>query len=102
MKMRWPKPEEAKEIGPNEDGSVSFTIDMTPHPSIIYNYAEARARDFLPEFVDECLRIHFLTNMCGLPLDEARKLAQGTHTLHIDADSDDEAYILTVVGDEEE
>ena len=40
--------------------------------------------------------------MCGIPAEEARKLAEGTHTLHIDEESDDDSYILTLVSKEEE
>ena len=101
MNMRWPKPKDS-EKHTDEDGKTYFTVDMTPHPNVINHYVDAEARDFKPEFVDQCIRLYFLTHMCGLPLDEARKLAEGTHTLHIDEDSDDEAYILTVVGGEEE
>ena len=99
--MRWPKPKESqKRTG--EDGRTYFTVDMTPHPSIITEYAEAKASDWTPEFQDTAVRMYFLTLMCGLPAEEARKLAEGTHTLHIDEDSDDEVYLLTLVGDEEE
>ena len=100
-KLHWPKPKESQERT-GEDGRTYFTVDMTPHPSIISNYAGARASDWTPEFVDQCIRIYFLTHMCGLPLDEARKLAEGTHTLHIDEESNYQSYILTVVSKEEE
>ena len=100
-KLHWPKPKESQERT-GEDGRTYSTVDMTPHPSIISNYARARASDWTPEFVDQCIRIYFLTHMCGLPLDEARKLAEGTHTLHIDEESNYQSYILTVVSKEEE
>ena len=100
-KLHWPKPKESQERT-GEDGRTYFTVDMTPHPSIISNYAQAKASDWTPEFVDQCIRIYFLTHMCGLPLDEARKLAEGTHTLHIDEESNYQSYILTVVSKEEE
>lgn len=99
--LYWPKPKESqKRTG--EDGRTYFTVDMTPHPSVINHYVDAEAREYKPEFVDQCIRIYYLTHMCGLPLDEARKLAEGTHTLHIDEESDDDSYILTVVSKEEE
>ena len=94
--LHWPKPKESVERT-GEDGRTYFTVDMTPHPSIITDYAQAKASDWTPEFVDQCIRIHFLTHMCGLPLDEARKLAEGTHTLHVDEESNYQSYILTVV-----
>ena len=94
--LHWPKPKESQERT-GEDGRTYFTVDMTPHPSIITDYAQAKASDWTPEFVDQCIRIYFLTHMCGLPLDEARKLAEGTHTLHVDEESNYQSYILTVV-----
>ena len=100
MNMRWPKPKDSVERT-DEDGKTYFTVDMTPHPSIISNYAQARASDWTPEFQDTAVSMYFLTLMCGLPAEEARKLAEGTHTLHIDEDSDDEAFILTVVEEDE-
>lgn len=99
--LHWPKPKESVERT-GEDGRTYFTVDMTPHPSIINNYVDAEAREYKPEFVDQCVRLYFLTHMCGLPLKEARKLALGTHTLHIDEESDDDSYILTLVSEEEE
>ena len=101
MNMRWPKPKESQEHT-GEDGKTYFTVDMTPHPSIISNYARARASDWTPEFQDRAIRMFFLTVICGLPPEEASKLAEGTHILHIDEDSDDEAYILRLMSKEEE
>ena len=99
--LHWPKPKEL-EKHTDEDGNTYFTVDTTPHPSIIEMYANANASDFNPKHVDQCIRIYYLTHMCGLPLDEARKLAEHTHTLHIDEESDDDSYILTLVSKEEE
>ena len=99
--LYWPKPKESQKHT-DEDGKTYFTVDMTPHPSVINHYVDAVAREYKPEFVDQCIRIYYLTHMCGLPLDKARKLAEGTHTLHIDEESDDDSYILTFVSEEEE
>mgnify|MGYP007077475986 FL=1 len=99
--LHWPKPKESQERT-GEDGRTYFTVDMTPHPSIITEYAEAQASDCTPEFQDTAVRMYFLTLMCGLPAKEARKLAEGTHTLHIDEESNYQSYILTLVSEKEE
>mgnify|MGYP003669760866 CR=1 FL=1 len=43
------------------------------------------------------------TTINGLSVEDARKLSKPEHySLHIDEDSDDKAYLLRVVGKEEE
>ena len=99
--IHWPKPKESEEHI-DEDGNTYFTVDATPHPSIISTYARARASDWTPKFQDIAVRMYFLTLMCGIPAEEARKLAEGTHTLHIDEESNYQSYILTLVSNTEE
>tara|TARA_R110002012_G_scaffold66723_1_gene174441 strand:+ start:847 stop:1257 length:411 start_codon:yes stop_codon:yes gene_type:complete len=101
--MRWPKPKPIEEVD-SEDGKTHFLMDMTPHPSIITHHTRATARDYIPEFVDEAVRFFLLmTTINGLSVEDARKLSKPEHySLHIDEDSDDKAYLLRVVGKEEE
>lgn len=99
--LYWPKPKPTKKRT-DENGTIVRTVDMTPHPSIISDYAQAKASDWTPEFQDIAVRMYFLTLMCGIPAEEARKLAEGTHTLHIDEESNYQSYILTLVSNTEE
>lgn len=103
MSMRWPKPKPAEEVA-SEDGKTYFTIDMTPHPSIIEGHTRARASDYIPEFVDEAVRFFLLmTTINGLSVEDARKLAKPEYySLHIDEQTDVDAYLVSIVKNEEE
>ena len=102
MSMRWPKPEDAVEHT-DEDGNTYFTVEMTSHPSIITHHTRATARDYIPEFVDEAVRFFLLmTTINGMTIEDARKLSKPEYySLHIDEDSDDKAYLVSVVENEE-
>ena len=95
--MAWPKPRPDKETI-HEDGSKTVSVDMTPHPSYLLSFTDARASDYIPEFVDEALRFFLLmTCVNGMNSEIARKLAKPEqYTLDIDEDSREDVFLLKV------
>ena len=104
MSMRWPKPEDAVEHT-DEDGNTYFTVEYGSImiQDYITHHTRATARDYIPEFVDEAVRFFLLmTTINGMTIEDARKLSKPEYySLHIDEDSDDKAYLVSVVENEE-
>jgi hypothetical protein len=101
----WPKPKPSSEWSePDENGHRYSTIDLTPHPSILMHWTRARATDWEVSFRDEAVRFYQIMNTADVSVDWARKLARRTHILHIDEDSSEEHYVLSLreVKEEEE
>ena len=100
----WPKPKPSVWSEPDEDGVRYSTIDITPHPNIITYCANDKASNWEESFRDEAVRFYQIINTANISVDWARKLAKQTHILHIDEESSEEHYVLSLreVKEEEE
>ena len=97
--MKWPKPK-PKITEQQDDGTTVHRMDLTPHPSFITIQMEAKASDYVPEFVDKAVRFYLLMTT-GITKKMARQLANTKHySLHIE--EQDDHYLLTVVSNMEE
>jgi hypothetical protein len=101
----WRKPKPMPEWSePDEDGVRYSTMDLTPHPYLLMRLVDFRAKD-LPESIrDEAVRFHQILTHCNISVDWAKKLARRTHILHVDEESNETHYVLTLheVKEEEE
>jgi len=68
------------------------------HPNYLNHQLRAQPDDFVDDFVREALRT-FLVQLTTTNIDfeTARSLAQGTHRIEIDEDSDETNYLITIV-----
>ena len=101
----WPKPKPSSEWSePDENGHRYSTIDLTPHPSILMHLATDRAINWEVSFRDVAVRFYQIMNTANVSVDWARKLAKQTHILHIDEESSETHYVVTLreVKEEEE